>query len=288
MSPNDDLVRVALMSLLMAGSVGYIVWTFWAGVGASADDFRKSYVGEAQASLGDVFSTYSPERVFQMSAVLAAGIFLVFTAAINWIAGLLFAGAAFFAPRMLFSVMRDRRRALFNTQLVDGLELLANSLRAGLTLPQAMELLVKEMKPPITQEFGRVLQDYRLGTDFDEAMVTMARRMGSRDLDVLVNAIAITRRSGGNVGEMFQSIAASIRERFRLEGKVRAMAATANLQALVMSSMPFGLMVALFFIDPPHIQLLFATTLGLISVGAVVGMVVIAFMWIRSIMDLDV
>jgi tight adherence protein B len=284
----DAGMMVFAMYVLGAGAAGGLVWMLWSVGAGSAAEFQSSYIGETKASLGDVYSTFPAEKVFQLSAAIAAVVFLLITAAINWIAGILFGGAAFFAPRMVFNILRDKRRAVFNEQLVDGLELLANSVRAGLTLPQAIELLVREMKPPITQEFGRVLQEYRLGTDFDDAMLNMARRMGSRDLDVLVNAVAITRRSGGNVGEMFQSIAASIRERFRLEGKVRAMAATANMQAFVMSSMPFGLMVALFFIDPPHVQLLFQTTLGLFCVGAVVALVVAAFLWIRSIMDLDI
>src|SRR6266542_4230602 len=149
--------------------------------------------------------------------------------------------SAFYAPRMVFMIARDKRRALFEMQLIDGLTLLANSLRAGMTLPQSMELLVREMRPPITQEFGRVLQENRLGTDFDQAMLNMSRRLQSRDLDMLVNAIAITRKSGGNMGEIFQKIAEIIRERARIEGKVKALSATGNMQAFVMSALPFAL-----------------------------------------------
>jgi tight adherence protein B len=192
------------------------------------------------------------------------------------------------APRMIFNILREKRRALVAEQLVDGLGLLANSVRAGLTLPQAMEILVKEMKPPITQEFGRVLQEYRLGTDFDEAMLNMARRVESRDLDILVNAVMVTRRSGGNVGEIFQNIAATIRERIRIEGKVRALSSTGNMQALVMSSMPFGIMVVLYFMQPEYIYQMFSTTLGLIALMLVIAMVVAAFFWIRWIMDIDI
>jgi tight adherence protein B len=277
-----------VISILAFAATGAIAWNVWWLAAASYGDYRKVYVAEAEASLADVFSTFPAERVFELSLMAAGVAFLLLTLAINPIAGILFGAAAFYAPRMIFSIVRDRRRARFEQQLVDGLELLSNSLRAGMTLPQAMELLVREMKPPISQEFGRVLQEYRLGTDFDEAMLRLARRMASRDLDVLVNAIMITRRTGGNVGEMFQTIAGTIRERIRIEGKIKAMAATGNLQALVMSSMPFGLMVALFFIDPEHVQLLFSTTLGLISVGATVVLVIVAFVWIRKIMDVDV
>ena len=255
---------------------------------AASVEYRRTYVSEAAASLADVFSTFSPERVFQLSLVATGVAFMLVSFAINMIAGSVAAVGAFFAPRMIFNILRDQRRVLFNQQLVDGLGMLANSVKAGMTLQQAIELLVREMKPPITQEFGRVLQEYRLGTDLDQAMLNMARRLGSRDLDILVNSVMITRRSGGNVGEMFEKIANAIRERFRIEGKISALAATGNLQALVMSSMPFGLMIILWFFDPIHVQLLFNNTIGLFSFGVVCALVVGGFFWIRRIMDVDI
>jgi tight adherence protein B len=277
-----------VLYLLVAASAAGITLSVWFVGHAAFVDFQRSYIEQAETTLGDVFSSFSPERVFQMSMLAAGSALLIGLLAINIIAGALFGVAAFFAPRMMFTIARDRRRAAFEMQLIDGLALLANSLRAGMTLPQSMELLVREMKPPITQEFGRVLQETRLGTDFDQALANMARRVASRDLDMLVNAIAITRRSGGNMGEIFQKIADIIRERARIEGKVRALSATGNMQALVMSAMPFGMMVALYFIDPINVQLLFSTTIGLASLGVVVFLVVISFFWIRKIMDVDV
>ncbi len=265
-----------------------IVYNLWMVSQAAYGDYRAAYVAEARASLGDIFSTLPPERVFQIALLAGGAIFLLVSVVINMIAGALFGAAAFFAPRMYFNIQRDQRRATINLQLVDGLGLMANSLRAGLTLPQAMELLVREMKPPITQEFGRVLQEYRVGTDFDEALLHMARRVESRDLDILVNAVMVTRRSGGNVGEIFQAIAQTIRERIRIEGKVKALSATGNMQALVMSSMPFAIMVALWFMQPEYVKLLFSTTAGLFAVALVTVMVVAAFFWIRWIMDIDI
>jgi len=281
--PTEPLLYVAVF-----GSVAAIVWNLWSVSEVAYAEYRAAYVAQAEASLADIYSTFSAERVFQLSLLAGGVIFILFTLAINWVAGLLFGAAAVMAPRMIFNILSEKRRALVAEQLVDALGLLANSVRAGLTLPQAMEILVKEMKPPITQEFGRVLQEYRLGTDFDQAMLNMARRMESRDLDILVNAVMVTRRSGGNIGEIFQNIAATIRERIRIEGKVRALSATGNMQALVMSAMPFGIMVVLYFMQPEYIYQMFSTTLGLIALMLVVAMVVAAFFWIRWIMDIDI
>ncbi|MET0151813.1 MAG: type II secretion system F family protein [Candidatus Binatia bacterium] len=283
-----NLPTEPLLYVIVFGSVAAIVWNLWSVSEVVFAEYRAVSVAQAEASLADVYSTFSPERVFQLSLLAGGVIFILFSMAINWVAGLLFGAAALMAPRMIFNILREKRRALVAEQLVDALGLLANSVRAGLTLPQAMEILVKEMKPPITQEFGRVLQEYRLGTDFDQAMLNMARRVESRDLDILVNAVMVTRRSGGNVGEIFQNIAATIRERIRIEGKVRALSATGNMQALVMSSMPFGIMVVLYFMQPEYIYQMFSTTLGLIALTVVIAMVVAAFFWIRWIMDIDI
>jgi tight adherence protein B len=277
-----------LLSLMLAGALAMMVYGAWTTIEAAYVDYRRTYLAEAAVSLGDLFSTMSPERVFNLSLLLAGIAFVLFSILINVIAGVFFAVGAFMSPRMYFALARDKRRMLFAEQLVDGLGMMSNSLRAGLTLPQALELVVKEMKPPIVQEFGRVLQDYRLGKDFDEAMLSMAGRVGSRDLDILVQSIMITRRSGGNVGEIFQNIATTIRERFRVEQKLRAMASTGTAQALLMSAMPFMLMGALFFVEREYVILLFSTTIGLIGVGVVVFLVVVAFFWIRNIMDLDI
>src|SRR5262249_21833185 len=277
-----------VMSILLAGALATMVYMAWSTLEVAYADYRKAYIAEARVSLGDIFSTMTPERVFNLSLVFAGIAFVLFSVLINVIAGAFFAVGAFMSPRMYFNLARDKRKMLFSEQLVDALRMMANSLRAGLTLPQAIELVVREMKPPITQEFGRVLQDYRLGSDLDEAMLAMARRVGSRDLDILVNSIMITRRSGGNVGEIFGNIAHTIRERVRVGQKLRAMASTGTAQALIMSAMPFMLMVALFVVEREYVVLLFSTTIGLIAVGVVVFLVVVAFFWIRNIMDLDI
>jgi tight adherence protein B len=283
-NPSIEPVLLGMLALGFGG----MVYTTWSVLQTAYDDARKATIADAQASLGDMFMTVSPEQIFQISLALGSSLLVLFTLLINPIAGLLFGAAGFLSPRMYFALARDKRRLLFSEQLVDALGMMANSLRAGLTLPQALELVVREMKPPITQEFGRVLQDYRLGTDLDEAMLAMARRVGSRDLDVLVNSIMITRRSGGNVGEIFGSIAMTIRERFRIEGKLRAMASTGTAQALLMSGMPFALMAALFFVERKYVVLLFSTNVGLIAVGVVCFLVTVSFFWIRKIMDIDI
>jgi tight adherence protein B len=277
-----------LLSIVLAAALATMVWSAWTMIEAAYADYRKAYIAEAEVSLGDLFSTMPPERLFNLSLLFAGIAFVLFSVLINMIAGVFFAAGAFYAPRMYFNLARDKRKMTFSEQIVDALGMMSNSLRAGLTLPQALELVQREMKPPITQEFGRVLQDYRLGNDFDESMLAMARRVGSRDLDVLVNSIMITRRSGGNVGEIFGNIASTIRERFRVEQKLRAMASTGTAQALLMSAMPFMLMGALYFVEKEYVILLFSTTIGLMAVGVVVVLVVIAFFWIRNIMDLDI
>ena len=277
-----------VLAALAAAAWGGIVWAAFGVWDRAKQDFRKSYRVEGEPAAEDVWSTLTPARLNEVGTVAAAVGFLLGLLAVNAAAGALLAAGGFLLPRLFLGVAQENRRARFHTQLLDGLGLLSNSVRAGMTLPQAIELLVRELKPPITHEFGRVLQEYQLGADFDGSMLAMAERLESRDMNMLVNAVGITRRSGGNVGEVFQKIAAGIRERGRVEGKVRALAATGKMQAVVMAGMPFGIVLILYFMEPDHVQLLFSTPMGLAAVGVVVALQVVAFLWIRSLTALDV
>jgi tight adherence protein B len=278
----------AIVALVAGVAAAALAWCAWSLAEAARRDFLESYRVEGEVSWSDVFATLSVERLFQ-SRLLAGGVgFLLGFLAVNVISGALVAAVGFFLPRTLLGLGHDRRRALFHRQLLDALGLLSNSVRAGMTLPQAVELLVREMRPPIAQEFGRVLQEYRLGTDFDQALQALARRLESRDLDMLVNATAITRRSGGNVGEIFEKISAGIRERGRIEGKVAALAATGKMQAIVMAGMPLGIVAILYVMEPVHVEILFSTPLGLAAMAVVIALQVIAFLWIRRLTAIDV
>jgi tight adherence protein B len=183
---------------------------------------------------------------------------------------------------------REKRTRRVETQLVEALELLGSSLKSGLTLPQASALVVQEFPPPICEEFNVVLAETRLGVDFVDALSNMAGRLRSNIVQILASGVAVTKRSGGDMTQIFQNIAQVIRDQASIEGKLNAVTAQGRFQGLILGLMPFALMIVLYFVDPSHIEVLFGYKFGLVAVGAVVVMVILAQVWIRKLLDIDV
>ena len=184
--------------------------------------------------------------------------------------------------------MKAARVKKIEQQLVDGLELLGNSLKSGLTLQQSVELLVREFPKPISQEFSLLLAETRLGVDFIDGLHKMASRLDSTIVAILASGVAITKRCGGDLTQIFQNIAQTIREQAKIEGKLDAVTAQGRFQGQILGAMPFALVGILYFVDRQHVRTLFGYQLGLIAFGAVVVMVMLAQAWIVRLMKLDV
>ena len=143
----------------------------------------------------------------------------------------------------------------FNKQLPDTITLIANALRAGSSFLQAIELVVRETRPPISTEFARVIREVNLGLPFEQALENMVRRVRSDDLELMATAIAIQHQVGGNLAEILDSIAYTIRERIRIKGEIRTLTAQQRLSGYVVAGLPIGLAGFLFvgapgFMDP--------------------------------------
>ena len=201
-----------------------------------------------------------------------------------------FVGAAAGAvlPVLLFRHLESKRRARLEAQLVDGITTLASGVRAGLNLIQAMELLVRNGQGPIKQEVAQLLREYQMGLDFNQAMRNSANRIGSRNYRLLFTAIEMHRLRGGDAGESLDRIAESIRDIQRLEGKLDAITAQGRSQAWMMALAPFALLLMLYSIDPQGVGYLFSENLGRIMMLIALGLILVAFLWIRSIMQVDI
>lgn len=242
---------------------------------------------EARA-INELHLAVTPQRMLLLRLGLVGGGFVLGFLALNSALGLLLAGFGYLLPQAQFGRMRLRRRMRFTEQLVDGLELMGSSLKSGLTLVQAMELLVREFPAPISQEFEQVIADTRLGVEVGEALNRMAARLKLTVVDILASGVAITARCGGDLTQLFETIAETIRARATIEGKLNAVTAQGRIQGLVLGLMPFVLLFVLFFVDRPHVTILFEYTLGLMAVGLVVIMVLVAQLWIRKMVRIDV
>ena len=173
----------------------------------------------------------------------------------------------------------------FNDQMLDTLTLLANGVKAGYSIVQAMEMVAKESPPPMGKEFGRVIREVSLGVTIEEALTNLKNRVPSSELDLMVTVIMIQRQIGGNLSEILESIASTIRERNKLNGMISALTAQGRMTGMVIGSMPFALCAILYSINPDYISLLWTYSSGafhayyLIIAGLVlefIGFIIIA------------
>jgi tight adherence protein B len=165
--------------------------------------------------------------------------------------------------------LRRRRLGMVDDQLVDALLLMANALKAGLSLQQGLELVVREMKPPISDEFGRVVKEIHLGRLTDEALKRLAERVPLEDVQLAVDSILTLRETGGNLSETFQVIAHTIVERKKVQGKIKAMTAQGMSQGILVCCFPIGMMLLFTFIDPNYMRPFFNTPLGWLMMALV-------------------
>ncbi len=215
-----------------------------------------------------------------------------FQSPLVWLIG---AVIGFFLPRWYVKRRQGKRLNAFNKQLPDTITLIANALRAGSSFLQAIELVVREARPPISTEFQRVIREVNLGLPFEQALENLVRRVRSDDLELMVTAISIQYQVGGNLAEILDSIAYTIRERVRIKGEIRTLTAQQRMSGYVVAFLPIGLLAFLFIIAPGFLEPMFDPAVGVAGLpGGVILMALgafsmfVGFMFIRRIVDIEV
>ena len=165
---------------------------------------------------------------------------------------LIFAIGAYF-PRWYIGFRQRKRLARFSEQLPNTITLLANSLRAGSSFLQGVELVTREAQPPISEEFERVVREMSLGVALQPALANLVRRVKSEDLELMVTAINIQSQVGGNLATVLDSIAFTIRERIRIIGEIRVLTSMQRYSGYVITLLPVGLAGILFLVSPTYI-----------------------------------
>lgn len=183
---------------------------------------------------------------------------------IGIIVGSILAFIGFKAPRMIVDFLVEKRIKAYSGQMVDALQLLSNGIRAGLSVPQAIGMIVDEMPPPISQEFNIILQQNRIGMPLEECFENLAKRVPTEDNDMFVSSVNILRETGGNLAETFDTIVDVIRERVRLQQKIDTYTAQGMFQGMVIGAMPYALGLIYFLQDPSSMTPLFTTVIGFI------------------------
>ena len=202
--------------------------------------------------------------------------------------GMIFAVVGFFAPRFYLGYRKRKRLHAFNDQLGDTISLLANSLRSGFSIVQSMETVAEQLPDPIAAEFHRVGQEIGLGLNYEEALYNMLRRVPSEDLDLMITAVNIQGRVGGNLAEILDTISHTIRERVRIKGEIRVLTAQQMISGYILTGLPVVLGLVLYLINKEYIGRMFQDPCGWIMLGTSVVMITVGFLIIRKIVDIEV
>ena len=284
----------------MSGNLGLVVgviaiaalvavWTVFQLVGNVLARQRATIAAEADSSLKDMFIFVDPAKMFRMNAV---ALFVVPTLIWFLSKNLIFVAAAavviILIPRLAVGFLKKKRLRQLEIQLPDALLMVAGSMRAGAALTVALESMVSESQPPIAQEFELLLREQRVGVDFDTALRNMEARIPLQDFTMVISALRISREVGGNLADILESLADTLRRKHTMEGKIDALTAQGRMQGIVMTCLPIFLIFVLNFMEPEAMAPLFHTFYGWIVLGVVGIMEVIGYVFIRKIVNIDV
>ncbi len=220
--------------------------------------FGPGYMARVEENLARADIPMRPTEYLLLRAVLVLVGYLIGRYVLGYLhSGLILAVAGFIAPILFVRVHQNRRRSKFVRQLADALMLLTNSLRSGYGFLKGLELVAKEMGDPISKELNRMLREVNLGTTVDDALLNLGRRMNSQDLDIVIGAYLVQKDVGGNLTEIMEKVAETIRERLRIQGDVRVLTTQGKLSGFIVGFMPFVVFLVLILSAPDYFSVMF-------------------------------
>jgi tight adherence protein B len=280
---------VFLIFGLVFASVALVSWQFYPAGAQVVGAYHAKKVKRDTLKLDKMFLRVPKKKLLLLyvCSPLAAGI-AGFILSQN---AMIAAGACAFGiilPTFVLKIMDKKRNGKFCRQLVDGLMVLSSSLKGGLSLLQSMEVLVQEMPAPISQEFALVLRENKMGVSLNESLERLNRRIKSEELNLIITAIDIARETGGNLTEPFEKLMFSIRERDKLQGKVKTLTLQAKLQGIIMSVMPIAFGVVIYFLNPGFMKVMFEDRIGQIALAIAAGLEVIGVFLLWKLSKVEV
>ncbi len=236
----------------------------------------------------EVFPKYTYKKDKLLKMAIGVVLFFLLTFFLNFVFGII----GFIIGRNILNMISDhivkKRINKFELQLVDGLTLIANALKAGASFSQAVEVMVKETRPPLATEFSRFLKETRVGASVEGALDNLSRRGRSEELKIAVVSINIARQAGGNLSEILLHTADTIRERERIKGKIESLTSQGKMSGMVVGALPLGLAMILYVVDPIMMDPLFHSFIGQMVMLVVLLMEFVGFKWINKIVNIDI
>jgi tight adherence protein B len=295
--PSSSAVRGRLQGLMSGTSVVEAA----AGPGAlrvgNTRNFFKSLVGgdlreRLALQLERADMTISPSEFVMLRIALGlagfvAPLFLL-SGVIAFLAAAGVAVVGYNIPKFYLNHRRQSRVDKLNAQLPEALMAISNSLKAGFGLLQALNTAAEQLSHPISTELGRTIHEMNVGSSAEEALLALSERAGSYDLDIVVTAILVQRTVGGNLGEILDTVADTMRERVRIKGEIQTLTAQQKLTGIILGLLPVGVGVLFVFISPGYMNPLWETTIGKMMLGGAAVMEVIGVMIIQRILKIEV
>jgi len=202
--------------------------------------------------------------------------------------GLVAAVIGYNLPKIYLNRRRQGRVDKLNAQLPEALTMISNSLKAGFGLLQALNVAADQLSHPISTELSRTIHEMNIGSSAEEALLALSERAGSYDLDIVVTAILVQRTVGGNLGEILDTVADTMRERIRIRGEIQTLTAQQKLTGVVIGLLPIGIGVLFQFLSPNYISPLFTTFVGKVMLGIAAVLETIGVLIIQRILKIEV
>jgi len=281
------MTAVFLMGSLVAGATG--IWLMQRWLPLWLTEYRKVFTDTAHHRLGEFFLFLDPSGLWRVNLFCCGGTFLLMVL-LSGSPAIAFAGAAIMlaAPRWVLRFLRRRRREQFEEQLPDMLLAMSGALQAGSSIQSALRHLIPDTPAPLSQEFGLVLREQRMGVPFAQALLHLYDRMPCEGTGLVVSSLNIALHNGGNLAETLERVATTIRARTRLKARVAALTAQGRLQAWIMVCLPLALAIVLNQLDPHTMALLWHSSIGWIVLAVVAVLEVTGILLIRRIVDIQV
>lgn len=261
-----DLLALILGFCSISLAAFYLVPYFQGRLANINKNFKAPKVAEVDKislKLDAIFINIPYKRIFNICLLLVGGLGLLGFILTKNILGLVIGAAiGLIIPSLALKIIISKRRSSFRMQLIDSLMILSSSLRAGLSLVQAIEELAAEMPAPISQEFNLLLRENRMGVSLEEALKHLKKRVNLEELDLVVTTILVSRETGGDLTEVFTRLALTIREQNKLMGRVNSLCIQGKLQGIIMILLPVFFAVVMYGMNPHFFDTMLKSSIG--------------------------
>ncbi|OUR88222.1 hypothetical protein A9Q81_24445 [Gammaproteobacteria bacterium 42_54_T18] len=250
--------------------------------------YKKSFYTQVDKGLRDVVALIEPSQVFTITMVVAVFLGPLLFLVTNLVVALVFVAIVLFAPPFILTVMKEKRSNKFVAQLPDTLSAMASSMKSGMNLVKSLQQVVKNQPQPIAQEFAQVMVENRVGHDLNDSLDDLAERIGRSEVILMNSAIKISRAVGGNLAETLEILSKTLREKAKVEGKIRALTSMGKAQGNLATFFPVFMGYVFYKLEPEAMRLLFTSQLGWIWLGIMGAMALIGALLIKKVVTVDI